>query len=106
LQAETDRIFDEIQKRKEKEAKESGHLKDGKTVTSFISCKKLASLELIFLMLTFLCLLLPFSLLLQLFGFMSFTSNYCRMVDLIMKNQIEKQKEVLIFDLEMRMEAV
>lgn len=28
------------------------------------------------------------------------------MVDLIMKNQIEKQKEVLICDLEMRMEVV
>lgn len=73
MQAETDRISSEIQKKKEREGRELEQEKIKKMVTYFfhdiLDCEELSSC------LTCVRVFMPFSLLLQLFGFMSFTSN-------------------------------
>ncbi|XP_056692571.1 uncharacterized protein [Spinacia oleracea] len=77
--AENDRIFDEIQRRKEKEAKESEEEKERQMVASAIIWVHIL------------------------------TSNYCRMTDLaniLPRNQIEGERDVLVCNLEMRMELV
>lgn len=90
LQAETDRIANEIQRKKEKEKQEFYEDK-AKMVSIIISMQEFDSIKQNLFPLTlflFHCVQ-HFSLLLQLFRFISFTSNYCRTV-------MEQSQETII----------